>query len=161
MNRGDIDYEVITATLNRILEFELAGVARYTHYSLMVFGYNRIPIVSWFRSQADESLLHAQRAGEWVTHLGGHPSLAMGPLLETHIHDIGEMLQETLKSEHDTLNLYYRLLELVHDRAVSLEEYARAMIHEEEQHIDEIDKMLRRPGQLAVSKEEQGFTTRG
>ena len=31
-------------TLNRIMELELSGVVRYTHYSLMVYGYNRIPV---------------------------------------------------------------------------------------------------------------------
>ncbi len=34
-----------------------------------------------------------------------------------------------------------------------LEEYARDMIRQEEMHIDEIDKMLRKPGQIDVSKE--------
>jgi bacterioferritin len=29
--------------LNQIMEAELAGVVRYTHYSLMIFGHNRIP----------------------------------------------------------------------------------------------------------------------
>ena len=87
-----IDKELVIAQLNRILESELAGVVRYTHYSLMVFGYGRIPIVSWFRGQANETLLHAQQAGEMITHLGGHPSLGIGSLLETQHHDIGEML---------------------------------------------------------------------
>ncbi len=148
-----IDKEQAIAQLNRILESELAGVVRYTHYSLMVFGYNRIPIVSWFRSQADETLLHAQQAGEMVTHLGGHPSLAIGPLLETHKHDIGEILRETIEAEYETLQLYYRLLELVEGKSIPLEEYAREMIKQEELHIDEIDKMLRRPGQIEISKE--------
>ncbi len=48
--------------LNVIVETELAGTVRYTHYALMVYGYNRIPIVSWLRSNAAESLAHAQRA---------------------------------------------------------------------------------------------------
>ena len=148
-----INKEQAIAQLNRILESELAGVVRYTHYSLMVFGYNRIPIVSWFRSQADETLLHAQQAGEMVTHLGGHPSLAIGPLLETHKHDIGEILRETIEAEYETLRLYYGLLELVEGKSIPLEEYAREMIKQEELHIDEIDKMLRRPGQIEISKE--------
>ena len=148
-----IDKEQAIAQLNRILESELAGVVRYTHYSLMVFGYNRIPIVSWFRAQADETLLHAQQAGEMVTHLGGHPSLAIGPLLETHKHDIGEILRETIEAEYETLQLYYGLLELVEGKSIPLEEYAREMIKQEELHIDEIDKMLRRPGQIEISKE--------
>ena len=83
-----LDVKAVTDALNRILEVELAGVVRYTHYSLMVYGYNRIPIVSWLRSQASEALAHAQEAGEMITHFGGHPSLALGPLLETHQHDL-------------------------------------------------------------------------
>ena len=147
------DTEKTIAQLNRILESELAGVVRYTHYSLMIFGYNRIPIVSWFRSQADETLTHAQRAGEMVTHLGGHPSLGIGPLLETHKHDVGEILRETIESEFRTLQLYYGLLDLVAGKSVPLEEYARELIATEEMHLDEIDKMLRRPGQIEVSEE--------
>ena len=69
--------------LNEIMETELAGVVKYTHYSLMVYGYNRIPIVEWMKSNATESLDHAHRAGEFVTLLGGHPSLKIGTLLET------------------------------------------------------------------------------
>ena len=51
--------------LNKIMELELAGVVRYTHYSLMVYGYNRIPIVSWLKGNADESLAHAHKAASW------------------------------------------------------------------------------------------------
>ena len=139
--------------LNRILESELAGVVRYTHYSMMIFGYSRIPIVAWFRAQAAESLGHAQQAGEMVTRLGGHPSLAIGDLLETHQHDIGGILRETLEAEHSALGLYIGLLKLVEGKSVALEEYARALIAQEEAHIDEIDKMLRKPGDTAISKE--------
>ena len=139
--------------LNRILECELAGVVRYTHYSMMIFGYSRIPIVSWFRAEAAESLQHAQQAGEMVTRLGGHPSLGIGTLLETHQHDIGQILRETLQAEHNALGLYTGLLKLVEGKAVALEEYARDLISQEEAHIDEIDKMLRKPGDTAISQE--------
>src|SRR6187551_926882 len=105
--------EKIVGILNRIMEVELAGVVRYTHYSLLVFGYNRIPIVSWLRAQADEALAHAQRAGEMVTHLGDHPSLAIGPLLESHHHDIAAILRESLQSEAEALALYKELLDVV------------------------------------------------
>ena len=139
--------------LNRILESELAGVVRYTHYSMMIFGYSRIPIVAWFREQAAESLAHAQQAGEMVTRFGGHPSLAIGDLLETHQHDIGGILRETLQAEHSALGLYVGLLKLVAGKSVALEEYARDLIAQEEAHIDEIDKMLRKPGDTSISKE--------
>ena len=140
----------VVKALNTILEFELAGVVRYTHYALMVFGYNRIPIISWLRGQASESLDHANKAGEIITHLGGHPSLSIGPLLETHNHDIGDILRESLAHEKLALNSYRELLKLVEGESVMLEEYAREMIYMEELHMGEVDKMLRKPGGIAV-----------
>ena len=89
MSNDSFDQKEVVNILNQILESELSGVVRYVHYSLMVFGYNRIPIVSWLRSQADECRVHAQEAGEMITHLGEHPSLGIGKLLESHNHDIG------------------------------------------------------------------------
>ena len=148
-----MDQKAVLETLNRIMEFELAGVVRYTHYALMIYGFNRIPIVKWVQEQADESLLHARMAGELVTWLGGHPSLGIGPLLETQKHDIGDILRESLAHEKQTLNEYEVLLRLVQDQNVRLEEYARDMISAEVAHQDEVNKMLRRPGQTAVFSE--------
>jgi len=138
--------------LNKIMELELAGVVKYTHYSLMVFGYNRIPIVSWLKGNASESLDHAHKAGEMVTLMGGHPSLKIGALLETEQHDIGDLLRESLSHEQTALAAYYELLKVVEGGSVLLEEYARDMIVQEEQHLDEVNKMLRRPGEMAPFK---------
>ena len=73
----------------------------------MVYGYNRIPIVSWLKSNAEEGLVHACKAGEIVTLLGGHPSLKIGPLLETQKHDIGDIQRESLELEKSALAAYY------------------------------------------------------
>jgi bacterioferritin len=148
---SDDNYDKTTAVnlLNQIMEAELAGVVRYTHYSLMVFGHNRIPIVGWLRGEATTCLAHASEAGELVTHLGEHPSLKIGSLLETHKHGINDILLESLEAERAGLNLYKQLYELVRDRSVLLEDYARRLIAEEELHIGEVNKMLRKPGELA------------
>jgi len=140
--------------LNKIMELELAGVVKYTHYSLMVYGYNRIPIVSWLKGNADESLAHAHKAGELVTLLGGHPSLKIGSLLETEKHDIGDILRESLAHEKVALTAYYDLLKVAEEiHSVLLEEYAREMIVQEELHLDEVNKMLRKPGELEPFKQ--------
>ena len=145
---ASLDTDKVVGLLNRILEHELAGVVRYTHYSLLVFGYNRIPIVSWLRQQATESLAHAQAAGEMITTLGAYPSLEIGKLLDSHQHDIGTMLRESLENEGNALELYKELLREVEGKSVMLEEYARQMILTEETHAGEVNKMLRRPGDL-------------
>jgi bacterioferritin len=153
---ASIDKDKVVAVLNRILEMELAGVVRYTHYSFLVFGYGRIPIVSWMRAQATEALMHAQQVGEWITHLGAYPSLEIGALLDSHKFDIGDMLRESLQTESAALDQYRELLELVKDRSVPLEEFARQMVAAEEMHAGEVDKMLRKPGQIAAFAERKG-----
>lgn len=129
--------------LNQIMEFELAGVVRYTHYSLMVTGPNRISIVDFFKAQANESLLHAQEAGEILTGLEGHPSQRIAAIEETNQHSIKDLLQESLNHEQTALNMYKKLLAVVEDASVYLEEYTRTKIGQEELHNLEIKKMLR------------------
>lgn len=138
--------EKVMTILNELLEREYAGVVRYSHYSLMVFGYNRIPIVGWFREQAKESLTHAERIGEMVTSLDGHPSLKISKLLETHRHSIQEILQESLEHEREQLKGLHSLLKEVEGYNVWLEEFARQMIVDEEDHCSEVEKMLKTQG---------------
>ena len=153
MSEEKLDKASAVALLNEILETELAGVVRYTHYAMMVFGHNRIPIVNWLRGEANTCLSHANQAGELVTHFGEHPSLKIGALLETHKHGINDILVEALETEKAGLALYKRLLDLVRDRSVLLEEYARKLIAEEELHVGEVNKMLRKPGEITQFRE--------
>jgi bacterioferritin len=140
-----LDNTAVLKLLNRILELELAGVIRYTHYSFMVHGFGRIPIVSWLRGQADESMLHAHESGELISQLDGAPSLKVGPLLKKVTHDTGKILQESLIHEQEAMEAYSELLRLVQGKSVMLEEYATRMVSDETRHIGEVKKMLRAP----------------
>ena len=133
----------INEILNEIMEYELAGVVRYTHYSLMVTGPYRLPIVEFLKEQANESLMHAQQAGELLTGLDGHPSQKIAKIEETHKHSIKDILEESLAHEIHALNLYKNLLEIVEDESVYLEEYTRGLIGQEEAHQLELRKMLK------------------
>jgi bacterioferritin len=139
----DLDQEKAIDVLRSLMEFELAGVVRYTHYALMITGPNRIPIVDFFKAQATESLLHAQQVGEILTGLEGHPSLQIAPMEETYKHSVKDILQESLTHEKSALQMYKKLLDIVEDASVYLEEFARTMIGNEELHTIEIKKMLR------------------
>lgn len=139
----ELDVKATNDILNTIMEFELAGVVRYTHYSLMVTGPNRIPIVQFFKAQASESLLHAQQVGEILTGLEGHPSQRIAPIEETYKHSVQDILQESLNHEKKALDMYKELLSTVENASVYLEEFARTQIGQEELHNIEIKKMLR------------------
>ena len=121
----EINIKQTCELLNQIMECELAGVIRYTHYSLMVSGPHRIPIVDFMKAQASESLMHAQQAEE------------------THQHDLMTILKESLAHESEALRLYKELLDEVENGSIYLEEFARTMIGQEELHSMELKKMLR------------------
>ena len=139
----ELDHQKTIDILNSIMEFELAGVVRYTHYSLMVTGPNRIPIVAFFKAQATESLLHAQQVGEILTGLEGHPTLRIAPMEETFNHTVKDILTESLSHEKKALDMYKTLLDTVSNASIYLEEFARGMIGQEEMHNLELKKMLR------------------
>lgn len=139
----ELDLKKTLDLLKTIMEFELAGVVRYTHYSLMVIGPNRIPIVNFFKTQATESLTHAQQVGEILTGLEGHPTLRIAPIEETYKHAVADILAESLNHEKKALELYKELLDTVENASIYLEEFARTMIGTEELHTIELKKMLR------------------
>ena len=138
-----INPELVCGILNEIMEYELAGVVRYTHSAMMVSGPYRLPIVAFLKEQAAESLLHAQQAGELIVGLDGHPGQKIAKIKETNRHSIKDILEESLEHELHALSLYKKLLDNVADRSIYLEEYARGLIGEEEQHSLELKAMLK------------------
>ena len=143
MEMKEINSNEVCDILKEIIEYELAGVVRYTHSSLMVTGPYRLPIVAFLKEQANESMLHAQQAGELLVGLDGHPSLKVAKIKETHRHSIKDILEESLEHELHALGLYKKLLSSVADASIYLEEYARGLIGEEEQHSLELKAMLK------------------
>jgi len=138
-----MDKNKVLNCLNKVLELELAGVVRYTHYAFMVQGPYRLSVVNWLREQAKESLMHAEMVGEHITSLGEHPTLKIGELLETHKHSTEDILNECLEHERSAISAYYKLLENIGSSSIMLEEFARSMIATEEMHEAELKKMLK------------------
>ena len=139
----EINSKEVCDILNSIMEYELAGVVRYTHSSMMVSGPYRLPIVTFLKEQAAESLMHAQLAGEKIAGLDGHPSQKIAKIKETNRHSIKDILEESLEHELHALSLYKKLLAMVEGASIYLEEYTRDLIGQEEQHQLELRKMLK------------------
>ncbi len=133
----------VIAILNNIMQYELAGVVRYTHYALMVTGRDRLSLSQFFKDQATESLLHAQQAGELVTGLEGHPSLEISIIEESNKHGSIDLLKESAEHEKQAVMLYKELVHVVNGTSIYLEEYGREMVKAEEIHGIEIIKMLK------------------
>ncbi len=129
--------------LNQIISHELIGVIKYTHYSIMVTGSIRSSFESFFKQQATESLTHAQLAGELLTNLGGYPVMNIQHNIESHSHDVEKILHESIEHEEIASKQYTEFFNLVKEKSIYLEEYARGMISKEEMHTLEMRKMLK------------------
>ncbi|HNG77659.1 MAG TPA: ferritin-like domain-containing protein, partial [Candidatus Obscuribacter sp.] len=77
-----VDKKLVIAALNQALEGELAAMVRYLHHSFIVLGPGRGPLVTLFRTLAQDSMAHATMLGEKIVALGGHPSVAMDEVEE-------------------------------------------------------------------------------
>lgn len=139
----NLNIKNIISILNEILEYELAGVVKYTHFALMVTGPNRITLDNFFKAQASESLEHALKAGELLTGLGGHPSQKIPLIEETNKHSVENLLKESLFHESKAVVFYQKLLNEAENKSLYIEEYAREMIRTEEMHGLEVKKMLK------------------
>lgn len=136
----------ILELLGKIYSLEIAGVTRYLHYSFMIMGYNRIPIQSWFRANANESMQHAITIGEKITSLGGHPPMVASRVEEMNNHSIQQLLTESLVFESEALGFYKELVKAaVKIEDIALEELARGFVKNETEHGDEVRKMLTTP----------------
>jgi len=130
--------------LQQVFQAEMSGITRYLHYSFMIMGHNRIPIQKWLRAEAAENMAHAVTIGEKITALGGHPPLTSAGIEETNVHTVDQILSESLKHEEHALRLYKHLAGIAGDD-IALEELARQFVMQETAHIEEVQKMLRRP----------------
>ena len=92
-----------------------------------------------------------------ITLMGAYPSLELGALRDSHEHNIGAILRDSLAAEGAALELYRELLAMVKDRSVMLEEYCRKMIAVEELHAGAVDKMLRKPGEVAAYRQRESL----
>jgi bacterioferritin len=137
--------KAVIAQLNRILALELEGANRFMHHSFMVFGLSRQPIVTYLRAQSAESMTHAALIGEKIVSLGGHPTVRVEANWEPEGHSLREMLDVNLKAEKKALGEYQKLLKLIPRGEVALEEMARDMIRQEQEHLEELEKYLRAP----------------
>src|SRR3984893_8233629 len=138
----NFDVDRVTEQLDRILQMELAGIIYYTHYSFMIYGHARIPITSWLRDNATESLTHAQEAGEMIMRLHKRPALGIATLPTTPHNTIDEILTESIQREEAGVVLYRELLALVKDKSVVLEECATRLVSAEAVHLREMELML-------------------
>lgn len=130
------------AALQAALDAEMAGVALYTHLALRVHGPQMHGIVAFLRSQAAESLKHAETVGDRMVRLGAVPVVRVSAELPKSPETLKEILALSLAHERGAVDRYRALVEAAAGD-VPLEEFARTMVATEADHAAGLELMLR------------------
>lgn len=139
----DAKAKKVVDSLNEALEHELGAIIRYLHHSFLVMGPNRGPIVQFLRARAKDSMDHAIQLGEKVTALGGHPTVKIAEHMEPGDQTLEEMLHEELEAEKKSFEVYKKRMPLFRDNP-ALEYLMQNFIIEEQEHIESLEKLLRK-----------------
>ncbi len=138
-----MDDAKIIATMNEALQLELTSALKYLAWSFHVFGPTRKPIVEHFREEAKESFDHATMLGDKIIALGGTPNLAAeSPRMKSGA-TVDDMLKQAVENEKAAIECYSRLLDLTQDET-HLRVLFENQIEAEQEHLEEVSKMLRR-----------------
>ncbi len=135
-----MDREQIIADLNEILSLEYTAVLQYTYEEFVLKGIERQQFAPMFRSEATESLGHAQLVGAKIVSLGGTPTTEVGPI-DTST-ELRAILENNLKLETKAVDLYSRALEHAGEDDVALRVMLENQVEVEKHSVEELQKLL-------------------
>jgi len=129
--------------LNELYAEEIEAALRYLHLAVCLKGLDRVMVRKILLENLEETLEHAQLVGEKIVQLGENPSLVVNLELEPERTNGREALRTALVFERAALDAYRELLERVDGSDdVVLEEFARAQVALESQHVSELELLL-------------------
>ena len=132
--------EQVIADLNEILTLEYTAVLQYTYEEFVLKGLERQQFAPMFRSEATESLGHAQLVGAKIVALGGTPTTEVGSI-DTST-ELRAILENNLKLESKAVELYTRALGHVGEDDVALRVMLENQIEVEKHSVEELNRLL-------------------
>lgn len=137
-----MDKKKVIEALNGAMNLEIEGAIEYLYLSFNVFGSSRKLLQGFLREQAQEGFDHATKMAEKLTALGGTPDLKVSIQYRPEKLSAKQILKRGLEREKKALELYKSALPLAGDD-VSLEDLLRSQIASEQEHCEEVEKLLR------------------
>jgi bacterioferritin len=144
-----MDRKAVIKALNDVLVLEYAAVIQYAQFSYCVKGLRRRAVTDWFFEQATDSLTHARQLGDKIVALGGVPTTEIGPVQQAP--DLVGMVKLALDGERRSVEAYKAALALAADDT-ALRVQLENQIQLEQESVEELEKMLGDPAQLAAGE---------
>jgi len=127
--------------LNELFAEEVEAAVRYLHLAVTVKGLDRLLVRGTLLESMQETLDHAQTIAEKIIQLGGVPRAKLQVELPSEMLSGAEAIRTALAFEQAALDGYRELLEKAGNDVV-LEEFVRAQIATESEHVSQLYLLL-------------------
>lgn len=140
----------IVRLLNDALATELVCVLRYKRHHFTAKGLASPAIAAEFMVHAQEEAAHGDRLAERIVQLGGQPNFAPDSLVARSHADYDEsaelqaMVRANLVAERIAVEAYRQMVDLVGDKDPTTRRLLEDILHDEEEHADEMLDLLER-----------------
>jgi len=128
-------------SLNGLFAEEIEAAIRYLHLAVTVKGLDRLLVQKVLIENMQETLEHAQTIANKIVQLGGIPRLELKVNLPPQKTTAAEAIRTAIAFEQAALDAYRELLDGV-EGDVPLEEFVRAQVDVESQHVAELSLLL-------------------
>lgn len=105
--------ERLVTKLNEALGWELRAVNMYAHYAANIRGIHRIQLTPLFKSEVDESMIHAETVRNAIVKNDGIAVTERNPEAILHTTDYTVMIEESLKTEMKAAEVYGELMQML------------------------------------------------
>ncbi|PYQ36804.1 MAG: bacterioferritin [Acidobacteria bacterium] len=142
------DPEKVVAVLNEALATEIVCVLRYKRHYFMAQGIHAQAVAQEFLEHANEEQGHADRIAERITQLGGAPDFnPEGLATRSHSeyvegNSLIDMIREDLVAERVAIESYGEIVRFLGDRDITSRRLMEEILENEEQHADDLNKLL-------------------
>ncbi len=137
MNRELVD------ALNRALADEISDIIKYQNQAYMVLGPSRDATYEAFENIAKGEMKHMEKLSKRIVGLGGTPTVNAKNIEQTNV--IEDMLKMDADDERNGIASYKKIRDIAKkDNELATVKLIEDIIQDEQDHLDEINKMLRR-----------------
>ncbi len=135
--------------LNHALELEHAANIQYLSHAECVDGEGAESIIARLKEIAGDEKDHAEKFRTLIGALGGVPSMGIAPTYAATT--VKEILEVNLKGEKEAVDTYKKIIEKLRTEKIPyydylLEHEIRHVLMEEQEHITEIELLLKQSG---------------
>ena len=140
--------DAIVKLLNDALATELVCVLRYKRHYFTAKGMASPAIADEFLVHANEESAHGDRLAERIVQLGGEPDFSPATLLQrSHAEydeagDLKAMVRANLVAERVAVESYRQMIALIGDKDPTTRRLLEDVLHDEEEHADELADLL-------------------